>query len=54
MSEELTEIEIDGLAVMETEYAEAPMPYRAYLIRKVLNILAPGWEKNHPWYKFVE
>ena len=50
----LTDIEIDALSVLEEELTQGLRPFQAYLIRKVLNILAPDWKKTHPMYKFLD
>ncbi len=50
----LTEIEIDALSVLEEKFVQEHRPYPAYLMRKVLNILAPGWRKTHPQYRFLK
>ena len=47
----LQEIEVDGLAVLEERLVMEMHPYEAYLIRRVLNILASGWTMKHPYYK---
>ena len=50
----LTEIEIDALSVLEEEFTKIGRPYPAYLIRKVLNLLAPDWIDKHPIYKHLK
>ncbi|GAI40853.1 unnamed protein product [marine sediment metagenome] len=49
----LTEIEIDALSVLEEEFVQKHRHYPAYLMRKVLNLLAPDWVDKHPVYKHL-
>jgi len=51
--EKLADIEIDAIAVLEEELTKIGRPYPAYLMRKVLNFLAPGWREKHPFYKHL-
>ena len=51
--EKLADIEIDAIAVIEEEFTKIGRPYPAYLMRKVLNFLAPGWREKHPFYKHL-
>lgn len=50
----LAEIEIDALSVLEEEFVQRYRPYPAYLMRKVLNLLAPDWMDKHPVYKHLK
>jgi len=51
--EKLDDIEIDAIAVIEEEFTKIGRPYPAYLMRKVLNLIAPGWREKHPFYKHL-
>jgi hypothetical protein len=44
-------IEIDALACLEEEFEQNGRPFPGYLMRKVLDTVAPGWRENHPQYK---
>ncbi len=52
--EKLADIEIDAIAVIEKEFTKLGRPYPAYLMRKVLTLLAPCWREKHPFYKHLE
>ncbi len=52
--EKLADIEIDAIAVIEKEFTKIGRPYPAYLMRKVLNLLAPSWREKHPFYQHLE
>jgi len=51
--DKLAVIEIDAIAVIEEEFTKIGRPYPAYLMRKVLNLLAPCWREKHPFYKHL-
>ncbi len=46
-------IEIDALASLEEEFEQGGRPFQGYLMRKVLDTVAPGWRKEHPQYKIL-
>lgn len=44
----LADIEIDAIAIIEEEFTKIGRPYPAYLMRRVLNLLAPCWREKPP------
>lgn len=49
-----SEMDIDAISVLREEFFNQNRPYPAYLMKVVLDIISPGWEKKHPIYKHME